>query len=355
MNTKKKKLTVMVTGVGGGGLGEQIIKALRLSPTIDYNIIGSDMSPLSKGLAVVDVPCLLPAASAPDYMEKLLAICKQQHVKCLFHGSEAELLKLSECREEIEAEGILVPMNPKEVISIGMDKSRTIEFLKQEGFLYPQTYRIANIEDIDAIKDFPVVLKPSVGGGGSANVMIAQNKDELFVFCKYLFNSYTEFIVQEYVGTPQAEYTVGVLSDLNGEFINSIAVRRNILSALSNRIKVPNLSGKKDLGPILAISSGVSQGEIGEFREVTEVCERMANKLGSTGAINIQCRLVNNQVYVFEINPRFSGTTSLRAMVGYNEPDVLVRKHIFGEHIEPRFDYEEGYIMRGLEESFFKN
>ena len=34
---------------------------------------------------------------------------------------------------------------------------------------------------------------------------------------------------------------------------------------------------------------------------------------------------------MFEINPRFSGTTSLRAMVGYNEPDVLIRHHVLGE------------------------
>ena len=56
-----------------------------------------------------------------------------------------------------------------------------------------------------------------------------------------------------------------------------------------------------------------------------------------------------------EINPRFSGTTSLRAMVGFNEPDVLIRKHVLGETIEPSFDYREGVIMRGLEETFIEN
>jgi len=55
--------------------------------------------------------------------------------------------------------------------------------------------------------------------------------------------------------------------------------------------------------------------------------------------VNVQCRLVDGEVVVFEINPRFSGTTSLRAMVGYNEPDVLFRHHVLGEPIEPHFPY----------------
>jgi carbamoyl-phosphate synthase large subunit len=53
---------------------------------------------------------------------------------------------------------------------------------------------------------------------------------------------------------------------------------------------------------------------------------------------------------VFEINPRFSGTTSLRAMVGFNEPDLLIRRHVLQEKIEPHFKYGSGIIVRGLSE-----
>ena len=39
-------------------------------------------------------------------------------------------------------------------------------------------------------------------------------------------------------------------------------------------------------------------------------------------------------------------------MVGYNEPDIMIRKYLLGEQIEPHFAYREGYIMRGLDETF---
>ena len=38
-------------------------------------------------------------------------------------------------------------------------------------------------------------------------------------------------------------------------------------------------------------------------------------------------------------------------MVGYNEPDVLVRRHVLGEQASGRLPYREGVIVRGLTET----
>ncbi len=344
---------VMVTGVGGGGHGRQILKALLMADT-PYEIVGGDMSPNSMGLAVVDHPYILPPANDPAYVDTLLRVCKKHQVQALFHGSEPELKVMSSQRRRFEDAGIFLPINKAEVIDLCMDKSRSTEFLKNAGFFVPDSATIKDINGLEEFNHLPVVLKPSLGGGGSSNIFLAQTKEELLTFGRYLLAIYPEFIIQEYVGTPDDEYTVGVLMDMDGVFINSIAVHRYILSNLSNNIKIPNRSGREELGPVLAISSGFSQGEIGPFREICRVCEEIADKIGCRGAINIQCRYVNGKVYIFEINPRFSGTTSLRAMVGYNEPDILIRRHLLGEEIETNFPYDTGVIMRGVEEVLIK-
>ena len=345
------KVKVMVTGVGGGGHGEQILKALRLAST-EYEIVGSDMSPLSKGLQDIDYPYILPPASDRRYIDSLLAVCRRHGVQALFHGSEPELKAMSANRLRIEAEGIFLPINPHHVINTCMDKFKTYNFLKEHNLNPPRTERINSKADILKVDYLPVVIKPSIGGGGSANIFLAQNQKELKTFGEHLLDIYPEFIVQQYVGTPDSEYTVGVLISMDGELINSIAVKRTILSSLSNRIKVKNRTGNPDFGDFLAVSSGISQGQIDRFPKVTEPCEAIALKMGCRGSVNIQCRFVDNKVYIFEINPRFSGTTSLRAMVGYNEPDVLIRKHLLHENIKPRFSYQSGYILRGLEERY---
>lgn len=344
-------MKILITGVGGGGHGEQILKALRLSDQ-NYYIVGTDMSPISKGLSQVDKAYVVPPASDPKYLDVILSICKKHDIQVLFHGSEPELKVMSNNRDKIKQAGIFLPINTKEVIDICMDKFRTNQFLSENGFSFPKTQKIQNLEDAEQIDFYPIVLKPSIGGGGSANTLIAQSKEELLAFCKYLLDIYPEFIAQEYVGTPDSEYTACVLTSLDGDYINSIAVKRMITSSLGNRLKVENRTSKASLGKILAISSGVSQGEIGKFDEVTKQCKEIALKLGSKGPINIQLRFVDGKVYVFEINPRYSGTTSLRAMVGFNEPDILIKKHLLSQEITPDFNYKSGYILRGLEEQF---
>jgi carbamoyl-phosphate synthase large subunit len=347
-------LAVLVTGVGGGGHGEQILKALRLS-RIPLRIIGADMSPYSSGLQRVDHPYLLPPASDPDYLETVVELCRHEHVRVLFHGSECELKVFSQHRARLRALGLFLPINPPEVLDLCMDKVRTYEFLANHGFAVPPFRKVRTPEDALTFGHFPAILKPSIGGGGSANVHLVQDPQEMDILARQLLSIYPEFVVQAYVGTPDAEYTVGVLSDMEGNLLHSIAVRRYILSALSNRIKVPNRSSQVNLGRQLAVSSGVSQGEIGFFPDVTGPCEEIARVLGACGPLNIQCRLVDGKIYVLEINPRFSGTTSLRALVGFNEPEILIRKYVLGEDIQPRFPYEQGIIMRGLEETFVKN
>jgi carbamoyl-phosphate synthase large subunit len=347
-------ITVLVTAVGGGGLGEQLLKALRLATT-PYRIVAADMSANSKGLAEADHSELLPSANHPDYLDHLLRVCEKYEVQAVFCGSEAELKVLSKGREEFTRRRIFLPINPAPVLDLCLDKAKTAEFLQSRDFPVPRFRRIRSLDQLNGFEFLPAIVKPSAGGGGSANVFLAQTPAELRFFGEYLLGLYAEFIIQEYVGTPDSEYTVGVLIDLDGQLLNSIAVRRNILTSLSNRLKIPNRTGRQELGPMLAVSNGISQGEIGRFPEVTCACERIAMAVGGRGPLNIQCRLMDDRVYVFEINPRFSGTTSLRAMVGYNEPDVLVRKHILNERIEPHFPYRSGVILRGLSEALLES
>ena len=129
----KERIRVMVTGVGGGGNGEQLVKALRMSDK-NYFLIGADITPVSKGLFYVDQKRILPPASDPNYIEALLQVCREEGVQALFTGSEPELKKISAVQDEIRAAGIFLPMNPQSVIETCMDKSKTMAFLDENGF-----------------------------------------------------------------------------------------------------------------------------------------------------------------------------------------------------------------------------
>lgn len=345
-------IRVLVTGIGGGGHGDQIVKALLRAPSGRYKVFGADANPHCPQAELVDEFVTLPFASDPDYMRILLRVCKEFGVQALFHGCEPELLLLAKNRQLISDAGIFLPINDSELVHLCMNKAKTNARLAELGFQTPRYVSVTSESEFEDINWFPVVVKPAVGGGGSANVFIAQNMEELRALAVYLgLGSITGgFMIQEYVGTPDQEFTVGVLHDLNGRYINSIAVKRHLNSGLSVRTSVTNRTGRKELGPRLVISSGVSQGDIGRYEHVTKQCREIADKLRSRGPLNFQCRLVDGNVNVFEINPRFSGTTSLRAMVGLNEPDILMCRHLLCKDIGQDAPYAEATILRSLTE-----
>ncbi len=343
------KISVLVTGVGGSGIGSQILKALKMS-SLQLNIVGTDSTEKSTGIHEVHYFYKVPLANDAGYVGGILEICRLQKIQIIFPGSEPELMVFSQQRQLFLQAGIVLPINSEEVIGVCLDKYKTNLFLSENGFSFPKTIKISRIEDIPQIDFYPVIIKPNTGGSGSNGVMIAQNKDELSVFVLFLLKISSDLVIQEYVGDSQSEYTVGVISSLDGEFINSIAVHRLIENGLGNKMKVKNYSCKDELGKSLVVSSGISQGTVGKFETVTKQCEEIARKIKSKGPLNIQCRLVGGKVFVFEINPRYSGTTPLRAIVGFNEPEIMIRKYVVGENIEPNFAFSEKVIMRTLKE-----
>lgn len=343
------KIAVLVTGVGGSGIGGQILKALKMS-VLPLSVTGTDTTEQSTGLKEVDQFIIVPLANDEEYIPTLLKICNKAAVKIIFPGSEPELKMISKNRQVFADAGIIVPVNTENVINVCLDKFETNKFLSTHGFFYPKTISIQKLEDLPVVDFYPVIIKPNTGGSGSNGVMIAQNESELHAFVSFLLNISTDLVIQEYVGDAESEYTVGVISSLEGELINSIAVHRVIENGLGNKLKVKNNTGKTALGKNLVVSSGISQGTVGKFPEVTKQCEDIALKLGSKGPLNIQCRFVDGKVFVFEINPRYSGTTPLRAMVGFNEPEIMIRKYVLGESIEKDFSFPERIIMRTLHE-----
>lgn len=345
----RKRVKVLLTGIGGGGHGEQILKALRLGE-LEYDIVGTDMSDACANRHLVDKFVRLPRATDPAYLDELRSLAQSEKCVAIFHGSEPEMAVLSRSRTVLEAEGFYVPVNPPSVLDICQDKTKTMAHLGSCGFTTPKFREIRDLADLDDWAVLPAILKPAVGGGGSANVFIVQSTDELLTFSRYLLGICLSFTIQEYIGSSDDEYTVGVLFGADGVLINSIAIKRVINNALTIRTQVPNRTGRPEFGSRLVVSTGISQGHVANWPSVRSACEKIAESLSPKAPVNVQCRVADGVVIPFEINPRFSGTTSLRAMAGYNEPDVLIRRDVFGETIPERFPYKEMMILRGLEE-----
>jgi carbamoyl-phosphate synthase large subunit len=106
---------------------------------------------------------------------------------------------------------------------------------------------------------------------------------------------------------------------------------------------------KSDLG---IISSGYTQGFIRYRPDLCIQAEAMAKALDSRGPINIQGRVKNGRFIPFEINPRFSASTHLRTLAGFDELNVYLQHLITKRTNFPVFGVSEGYCVRSFTEKF---
>ncbi len=328
---------VLIAGIGGASLGSEIAKCLARAQR--YDVYGCDISPFAAGhysdrlreTFVVD----------PDhYVPSVLALCRRLRVACIVPGGEAPTTLLASASAAVQAAGIRLACNAVSVIDICSDKARLFARLRELGIPIPLTVLVREESEADDLS-YPCVVKPATGSGGSAFVFLAATRAEGRLYVRYLLDNGQRVIAQEYVPVDDGEFTVGVLSLPNGRLVGSVALRRLFHAKLS-------VSAKTRTG---LISSGYSQGLIDDFPEIRAQAEGMAAALGSMGPLNVQGRVRDGRLVPFEINPRFSASTYLRAMAGFNEIDLFLQWLLHGAVPAPE-PLRSGYYLRDLAEVY---
>ncbi len=222
-----------------------------------------------------------------------------------------------------------------------MDKRQAEATLRELGLNFIPSYSWHRRDEAVGEFGFPLSVKPARGTGGSRGVRLVMSRPELDALIPFV-DQQSEPIIQPYIGDADNEYTVGVLSDSEGEIIDSIVIRRKLIG-------LSLLESRSSNNGSIAISTGISQGYVIRHQPIQRFCEYLARRLGSRGPLNLQLREHRGEIYVFEIHPRFSGTTPIRASAGFNEPDVLLRNQLWGERFQ-RLSYRtEVAAIRALE------
>ncbi len=353
-------INVLITGTSGTNTGTQIMMALLLCPN-SYGVVVTDISENSYGAFKVEKSYLVPPAGSPEYMERILGICSKEKINVIIPGSEPELKFYCSNRKIFEDVHIHLLINNTDVINIGMDKMQTTRFLEKNGFPFPGSLILENGLNIECQAEcimqqlrFPLILKPYLQSGGSNHLYLVQTRDELLLHLTLQRGrNDLKMMVQEYEGSPEEEYTVGVMSSEDGVAFSSFALKRLINNSATRKICVTNLDKSRIKSDSLTISTGVSQGWVDDFPEIRRFSEEVANVLGSTGPLNIQCRKTERGIVIFEINPRFSGTTSIRAICGHNDPDIMIRNRICKEEFL-QVEYKKGLVLRTFDNIFIE-
>ena len=321
------KVNIAVTGIGSL-IGQAVIKSIQRSPLNDkVNIIGFDYFHDTVGSFWIKEKFILPDILKQDiteqeWLEIIIKVIKNNDVKILFVGVDFELPIFAKYKVDIEKKtDAVVVVSSEEVIEIANDKYLTYEFLKNNGFMYPETYLPEEV-DYDKL-NYPVIVKPRIGAR-SIGVHKINDKENLL----WVLDQVNSPVIQEYVGNNDNEFTCGIIY-LKGELKKVIILRRSLKEGntfISNyRNDFPSI--------------------------ITKYLEKVSESLKPFGACNFQLRLdERGNPKIFEINARHSGTTYIRSLFGYKEVEYIINSILFNNEIE--FELREGTVVRFYDEFF---
>lgn len=319
-----KKINILVTGTGSL-IGQSIIKAIRNSDiSNDVNIIGCDYFSKTIGSLWCDknyiIPDILKKNNQKIWLKNIIEIIKENNVLVLFIGVDFELIPFAKNKIEIESQtNCKVIVSNLNLLKIGNDKYLTYQFLKKNNFNYPKTFLPKNFNSLEL--KFPLIIKPRIGAR-SRDVFKVNNKKEL----KEKISKIKNPIIQEYLGDENNEYTCGVLM-LENKIVDMMVLKRSLKNG----------------------NTQLSEHKFNFPKEIYQYIKAVSNKLEPYGSCNFQIRFnKNNQPCIFEINPRFSGTTYMRCLFGFNEVEYIIKFLL--NYPNKSFNMKEGLAYRFFEE-----
>lgn len=310
-------MVVFVTGAGAL-VGQGALRLLRMMER-NVRIITGDPDPRAAGHWQGDKAYVIPFAKDPGFLDAIEKIVRAEKVELLLVGTDVELSLFAAAKARFQALGTRVVVSSPNVVEIADDKWLTAKFLHEAGFPAPET---ALSTQPDACRElarrlgFPLFAKPR-RGARSVGARAVRTQEDL----EAVVTSPIELVLQEYLPDDPGEFTAGCVGAVDGSVGGVVVLRRDL----------------RDGNTFRAYHDGSDRYEA----RIAQI----ATKLGIDGPANFQFRVRGGEPVVFEINARFSGTTPLRAMFGFNEVEAIVENVLTGAPIA-RPTLRPGTVLR---------
>ena len=321
-----------IIGITGTGslFGQGIIKSIKNSSFKSSILIGMDYFEGTIGSNWVDKNFILPDLLDEDitdsiWLESIQSIIQENAVEVLFIGVDFELPLFAKYKKYLEKlTSCIVIVSDEKTIEIADDKYLTSKFLSDNNFNYPLTFLESEIDRALEAKllHFPLIIKPRKGYR-SVDVYVVSDKLDL----RKRINSIENPIIQEYIGSEETEYTCGVIA-FNGDVKKSIVLNRTLKEGNTNTTYLRH-----------------------DFPSaIKDYIESVSAKLNLFGVCNFQLRMDQDIPKIFEINARYSRTTYISSIYGFNEIEYILE--LLLNKVEIDFDIREGKVQRYFEEFF---
>lgn len=309
---------ILVTGAGAL-LGQGILRSLQGIGS-DFYIHTADPDYRSTGHWLGNKAHIIKFANDPEYLTSVEKILYAEKIDIVLIGTDTELPIFALNKVMLEQKySLKILVSNSTVIEIANDKYLTANFLKNNGFYFPISYMANDSIGISKLKEernYPYIAKP-VDGARSKGVELIKNENDLNRVSSFSNN----LVVQEYISDNDGEYTSGCLV-FNKKCVAVVTLKRDLRDGNTYRAYYRV-----------------------EYDKYNSYISEVAEKLEVDGPCNFQFRIKNGRPVIFEINSRFSGTTPLRSIFGFNEVEACIKFYL-NNVLTSRPKLISGVVMR---------
>lgn len=283
-----KVLIIGVSGTVSNGIQRILEKNL---PEIELVI--SCVSPIEDtGNHIFE---LCPFANNSLFIPWIKKIVKKYGINVICSGVEEVLSVLSEHKLDLQEElKVEILVENYDLVNLFQNKWNTYKWFKERRLPFPKTIEYISKNEVKVFMDKcpnGVIFKP-IKGKGSKGVHYFPGFAD---FDKKVNFSGGDYIVQEYIGNLDSEFTVGCYRRINKK-LELIILKRLIENGNTVEIEVVN-----DLA-------------------ISDYCQKIVELINPEFPINLQIRKNENGVpFCFEVNLRISGSCVFRDMLGFKD------------------------------------
>lgn len=324
-----RDITVLLTAAGSPS-APGLIQCLKNNGERTVKVVGTDMKADATINQMVDVVRLVPPASAEDYVDTLIQVCKEEKVDVLIPGISQELPKLQARKDEFESNGTKVSVSDGNGLLIANDKIALYEYMKANGFHIPRFKVVKSLDEFAeachsiGYPEKAVCVKMKDGSGSRGIRILDPSKSRFDIFSGEKPNSFfttyedmisilqeaeqiPELMVMDYL--PGMEYSVDLLAD-HGKTLYIVGRESNVIQA-----SIPQ------------------EATLAYNEEAYQLSKAIVESLKLDGNVDLDFKFdEQGHPQLMEINPRLAATLSVIAAGGCNLLYLRV-KQLLGEEM----------------------
>lgn len=318
MEISDNRKTLLITSATSG-VGLAVIDALR-NRRSELKIIGISTEPFEQLKSEFDLVFKSPSTGSESFPNFIEDICKSEKVDLVIAGRDDDLIALADCHDDPQS-AIRIQSGPGSILKHFRDKYSAYEWCKERNIEFAESITTDSSHTTEELRKllevsggFPLVLKPR-SGDGSRGVHILRDEEDLRNAIQL-----DNHIIQEFVGEAPSENIEPNLKFGVPLFWNFPELEQGVIVLVVDR--------KKGTGETFTCVATHSQGVVNKmWRRDDPFLSGLANKIlkvllaeGFDGICNFSAmKAVDGTWKVIEINSRFSGGTSSRLLLGFDE------------------------------------